>query len=341
MIRIGLVGLGFMGRTHLETYLRLEKEGQPIQVVAICDINPAKWEGQATAGNFDTKSESIDFSRFAKYTDMAEMLEKEELDAVDLCLPTYLHKDMSVLALNRGKHVMCEKPMAMNAAECSEMVEAADQNGKLLMIGQCLRFWPAYVYLKEQVDSGKLGKVRGAYFFRGGGTPDWAEWLTQKDKSGGALLDMHVHDIDTVNWLFGMPKAVSCLALNAVEGSGYDIVSTHYAYEDGKVINAQVDWTLQGDFGFDMTYRVNFEKGNIVFQNGTVKVNPSDGPGFEAELSENFGYYYEMKYFLEAITNGTPVDKAPPLSTKGSIEIAEAEIASADRQGAWIELSSR
>ncbi|MFC5652238.1 Gfo/Idh/MocA family protein [Paenibacillus solisilvae] len=336
MLRIALVGVGFMGRTHLENYARLEEEGLPIKVVAICDVDIEKLEGRAAGGNIDTGSNGLDFDRYHKYTSITEMLEKEQLDAVDLTLPTYLHKSVSVQCLKHGLHVLCEKPMALHAEECLEMLQAAEEQGKQLMIGQCLRFWPAYEYLKRLVDSGTYGQVTNGYFYRGGSTPNWGEWLLQKDKSGGALLDMHVHDVDMIHWLFGKPKAVSCLARNVIAGGGYDMLSANYRYEDGKVLNAQADWTLQGDYGFEMLYRVNFEQGNAVFQGGKLQINPNDGEGFTPELSEDLGYYFELKYFVQALLNHEPVTIAAPASTMGTIQIVEAEIESADQQGEWV-----
>lgn len=338
MLRIGLIGLGFMGRTHLENYLRLEREGVPIQVTALCDTDSAKLEGHAAGGNIDTVSSEVDYSRFAKYTSVAEMLEKESLDMVDITLPTFLHRDVSVQCLQHGLHVLCEKPMALTTEECDDMLEASAASGKQLMIGQCLRFWPGYVLLKEFVEQRKFGQVLSGTFYRCGGTPTWGAWLTKNELSGGAMLDMHVHDTDMVHWLFGKPAEVSSLGKVVIPGSGYDIVSTNYRFEDGKVITSQADWTMQGDFGFEMGYRVNFEKGNIIFNGAEVKVNPSDDEGYIAELPDEQGYYYQLKYFVEAILNQTGVTTAAPHSTKGSIAIIEAEIESADQQGAWVQV---
>lgn len=338
MLKIGLIGLGFMGNTHLENYLRLEKEGVPVKLVALCDMDPEKLKGSSQAGNIETVSGSVDFSQFNRYTSVDEMLAGEQLDAVDITLPTFLHEQVAVQCLNSGLHVLCEKPMALTTESCERMIEAAERNGKQLLIGQCLRFWPAYVYLKETVESGKFGQATAGYFFRGGGTPTYGPWLLQKEKSGGALMDMHVHDADMVNWLFGLPQAVSCLARNVLPGSGYDIVSTNYAYADGKVVNAQVDWTLGGDFGFEMSFRVNFEKGNLVFKDGKLKVNPVGSAGFEPELPEEMGYYFEQKYFAETIAGGRPIVEAAGSRVKSTIALVEAEVASADQGGAWVKL---
>lgn len=339
MLRIGLIGLGFMGRTHLDNYLRLEKEGAAIRLTAICDIDPEKLEGRATGGNIDTSSEeAVDFGRFRKYASVEDMLREEELDAVDIALPTYLHSEVSIRCLEAGLHVLCEKPMAPTAEDCEAMIAAAEANGKQLLIGQCLRFWPAYVYLKEALDKGTYGAVTSASFFRGSGTPTWGPWLIERDKGGGALLDMHVHDTDVVNWLFGKPEAVSCVARNVVPGSGYDIVSTNYRYPDGKVVNAQVDWTLQGEFGFEMSYRINFEQGNMHFRGADVQVNPNDGAGFSPKLPADQGYYYELKYFVETLIANEPIKEATPRSTQETIRIIEAEMKSAAAAGEWVSL---
>ena len=93
---------------------------------------------------------------------------------------------------------------------------------------------------------------------------------------------MHVHDIDVINSAVCKPESVSCLARNVIAGGGYDMLSTNYRYLDGKVLNAQADWTLQGDYGFDMQYRVNFEHGNAVFQGGELKINPNAAEGLHS-----------------------------------------------------------
>lgn len=335
MLKVGLIGIGFMGRGHLDNYIRLESEGFPVKLVAICDIDPDKFQGKFLPGNLNVGMGKYDFSKYNLYTNIDEMLDKELLDYVDIALPTYLHAEASIKALDRGINVLCEKPMALNSDQCAAMAEAAKRNGKKLMIAQCLRFWPEYEILKDYVESGRLGKVTGAYFYRGGGAPRWSyqNWLLQKDKSGGCLLDQHVHDVDMINWLFGKPSAVSTVARNVIPGSGYDIVSTNYIYDDGKVVNAQDDWTLEGDYGFQMLFRVNFERGNLIYEGGVLKVNPNDGKGFVPEHPAEQGYYREIKYFANCIINDEPITVATPESTTDTIKIAETEMLSADHKG--------
>ncbi|NLX70444.1 MAG: Gfo/Idh/MocA family oxidoreductase [Clostridiales bacterium] len=340
MLKAGLIGLGFMGRGHLDNYIRLESEGFPVKLVAICDIDEEKFENKFLSGNIDVGNAQYDFSKYRLYTDIDDMLEKEELDIVDIALPTYLHAEVSVKALNKGINVLCEKPMALTVEECRKMIEAAEKNNRKLMVAQCLRFWPEYEYLKECVETKRFGDVLSGYFFRGGSTPKWSyqNWLLKKEKSGGVILDQHIHDVDMINWLFGTPEAVSSIAKNVIPGSGYDIVSTRYIYDDGKVITAEDDWVLNGDFGFDMIFRVNFEKGNMVFEKGVLKVNPNDGKSFTPDLPKDDGYYREIKYFINALLNNNDIEVASPYSTMETIRIARAEIQSADNDGEYIKL---
>ncbi len=336
MLRVAIAGVGFMGRAHLENYVRLESEGHGVKLVALCDIDEEKLKGPSSGGNIDVGTGKLDYSRYSLYTDIDDMLDSEELDYLDITLPTYLHAEVSIKALNRGLAVLCEKPMALNTKQCREMIDASEANDRPLMIAQCLRFWPQYEYLKQCVDDGRYGKVISGFFFRGGGTPIWSHrnWLLNKDKSGGCLFDQHIHDVDTINWLFGLPERVSTIARNVIPGSGFDALSTNYIYSDGKVINAQDDWTLNGDFGFEMTYRVNFEKANLVFKGGVLTVNPSDGKAFVPELPPDDGYYREIRHFIDCLKTGASMDVADPKSTMESIRLAEAEAQSAANRGA-------
>ncbi|WP_019910633.1 Gfo/Idh/MocA family protein [Paenibacillus sp. HW567] len=336
MLKVGLIGFGFMGRMHFDNYVRLAAEGAPVELVAISDLLIEELKNKSASGNISTSQEVYDLSSYHLYENISDMLEHEELDIVDITLPTYLHADLACFLLEKGIHVLCEKPVAGNSADGWRMAETAEKSGKTLMIGQCLRFWPAYEYLKACVEDGRYGAVTSGYFFRGSAAPKG--WFLDGSLSGGCILDMHIHDADMVHWLFGKPDKVSTLARNVIPGSGYDTVSTHYVYPDGKVLNAQADWTLEGDYGFSMTYRVNFERGNLVFENDQLKVHPNAAPGFIAELSDDMGYYRQIKYFVEAIHQQQPVSVCLPESAVGTLEIIEAEIRSADAGGILIDL---
>lgn len=340
-LKVALVGLGGMGRGHADIYRRYEKEGFPVQLVAVCDVNPDRLKGiPAGQFNLDVGADAT-FDDYRQYTDFDELLEKEtDLDYVDIVLPTYLHCPATVKALNKGFNVFCEKPMALDPEQCRLMIDTAKKNGKKLMIGQCLRFWPEYEYLKAKVVDGTYGKVNAAYFFRGGGTPIWSfeDWLRSREKGGGALHDQHVHDTDMVNWLFGMPEKVVTSGITVFDGSGYDAVSTNYYFADGKVINAQDDWTINGDFGFEYNFRVNFERGALVYEKGKLTEYPFGGKAFEPVVSKESAYYRELVYFADCIRNDRPVEVIDPESCLDTIKIVHAETESADNHGTPVSL---
>jgi len=332
MLKVGVIGLGMMGRTHMGAY----SKNPDIAVAAVADKMVEKLKGDLSGGgNIATDQDVFDFSGVCCYENAEDLINDKALDFVDICLPTYLHAELTIQALKAGKHVLCEKPMARSLEECDAMIAAAKKNDKKLMIGQCLRFWPEYEVLKDYVANKKLGKLTGLFLFRGSNTPGWADksWFLDNDKAGGALLDLHVHDIDTVNYLLGVPESVSSVGKNLIPGSGYDMVSTNYHYTDGPVVNAVCSWELKGDFGFRMSCLAVFEEGNIVYDScldPAFKINPGKGKGFTPELPQGDGYAREIAYFAKCIEEKKPLTVLTPESTRDSIKIALAEKKSID-----------
>ncbi|MBB3110985.1 putative dehydrogenase [Paenibacillus phyllosphaerae] len=334
MLKIGLIGFGFMGRMHMDNYVRLMAEGEPIQLTAICDIRIHELKNSKAPGNIATDREVYDLSAFNLYEDIEQMLHAERLDVIDITLPTPLHADLSCRLMERGYHVLCEKPIARTYEGAVRMAETASRTGRQLLIGQCLRYWPAYEFLKDCVDDQRFGGVHAGTFYRGSESPQG--WFLNGELSGGCLLDMHIHDTDMIHWLFGMPDRVSAAGKNVIAGSGYDIVRTQYAYPDGKLIDAQADWTYAGEHGFIMGYRVNFEHGMIVFERGEVRVYPSAGEAYTPELSSDTGYYRMIRAYMHTIRSGEPNLVCPADSAAGSLKIIEAEQHSADRASEWV-----
>ncbi|MFW6065817.1 MAG: Gfo/Idh/MocA family protein, partial [Planctomycetota bacterium] len=181
-VRVGVVGLGMMGRTHLTAYRDIPQA----DVVALCDSDPDRREGERSA------------APGARATgNYRELLEDSGIDAVDLCVPTHLHATLTVEALEAGKHVFCEKPMALRTDQARAMLAAAETAGRTLMVGHVLRFWPEYVAIKQIIDDGRFGRVRSAALRRISGPPGWdAGWYADASLSGSAAMDLHIHDVD-------------------------------------------------------------------------------------------------------------------------------------------------
>jgi len=332
MLRVGVIGLGFMGKMHLGVY----QKRPDVELTAVSDIIPRKLKGDLSGGgNIPTEADFFDFTKISCYRNADDLINDKKVDFVDICLPTHLHALYTIKALEAGKDVLCEKPMANSLAECNRMITAAKSSGRKLMIAQCLRFWPEYEVLKEYVENRKLGKLLALSCFRGGGTPIWSEanWILQKDKGGGALLDMHIHDIDIITYILGMPKSVFSIGKNVVEGSGIDVVSTNYFYPEGPIVNAICNWVLNGEFGFNMTYLASFEKGNITFdasQSPTIRINPNEGKAFTPPLEPGNGYTREIDYFVKALYSKAPIERVTPEQARDSVKVALAEMLSVE-----------
>jgi predicted dehydrogenase len=198
MIKVAIAGLGFMGKMHLGVYLNLANA----EVAALCDATADSLDIKSldSGGNIETASRKVNLDSVKKYVDYDEMLRKGGFDVVDVCLPTYLHTEYVLKALDAGYHVFCEKPMAGSIEETVKILKKIEETKKLFGVGQCLRYWPAYAEIKKIVDEMKYGKVRYAEFARFSMRPDWSwkSWLTDSKRSGNAALDLHIHDVDMI-----------------------------------------------------------------------------------------------------------------------------------------------
>ena len=199
-IKIGLIGAGNIANTHIDSYKRLSNE---CEIVAICDINEARLN--ETAAKYGIEN---------KYLSVEEMLKNHpELDACDVCVWNCNHAKCAIAALDAGKHVLCEKPMAYSAKEAADMIAARDRSGKVLMIGFVMRFTDEGKIAKDFVNKGYIGDVyyARAHYVRRHGSP--GGWFANKELSGGGpIIDLGVHVIDYTRYLAGSPKPVSVFA---------------------------------------------------------------------------------------------------------------------------------
>lgn len=320
MMKVGLVGCGFMGRMHANVYGQLDGA----KLVAAAEAKPEV-----------LKRYAADFG-VATYSTLEEMLASEALDAVDICLPTYLHKDFTIQAANAGKHVLCEKPMALNLADADAMAEACDRNGVKLMIGHCIRFWPEYAYLKRMVDEGRFGKLLSVHLLRYGEFPSWSSdnWLADSALSGGGVLDMHIHDTDFALYLLGKPDSQS--SWGVIDSRGPSHVFTTMTF-GSTVAHLEGGWNLPEKTPFKHAFRAIFEDGAAIMDGGplTIYRNGTDPlvPVFETmkasgggNISDLGGYFYEIQYFVERVGKGLPLEIVTPQTSRSSLEAVLEEI---------------
>ena len=328
MVKTAMIGFGGIAQSHLKAHQSLEAAGLE-KLVAVIDVTPEQFTKRIKI-NIDTGERSL-AGDFHVYYDLEEMLSKEEIDLIDICIPSYLHAETAVTMLERGYNVLSEKPMALNSADCEKMIAAMKKSGKRLMIGQCLRFYPEYQFIKDCIEDGRYGKVTSAEFRRISGTPlwSWQNWYHDYDKAGGVITDMQIHDLDMARYLFGEPAYVECHANS--KKVKFDVSHVVMGYDFP--VTSIGDWTFQGG-KFAASYRIGFENATVVYEGGKVTVYPADlfnvSEPFEPELKGRGGIYNEIAAMINFIETGAENTKNPPESAAATIRLIEAVRVSAE-----------
>jgi predicted dehydrogenase len=334
-----MLGLGFMGGVHLRA-LR-EVAGATLAAVFSNDERQLAGDLTATQGNLGRPAERFDFSAVKQYRDLEALLGDSAIDAVDLCLPTFLHEDVAVEALRAGKHVLVEKPMALEGAGARRMVAQAKRAGKILMAAQVLRFFPEYVALRHALPG--LGAVRGAFFRRRCAAPAWGGWLQDPEKSGGGVFDLLIHDIDMCLHLFGKPEAVSAVGRYDAP-AGLDMLYGQLFYPFGVVVVCG-GWQPAPAFPFTMEYSVTLDGGTIEYSSAgrpptlytrteqALPLELCDGQAVEDGPAIRDGYTAEIAYFVECCRLGRQPERCPPRESALAVELMRTLLVARERDG--------
>ena len=328
MLKYAIIGFGGLGKLHYSNTETVKELAGDVQLVAICDGEESAF-CKKTATNLGDSGEIEGLSNYNLYTDVDELLEKEELDFVITALPTFLHEPIAVKIMKKGIHVFSEKPMAINCEQAENMLKTAKENNVKLMIGQCLRFDPIYASLRDIIKTKKYGKLIHADLHRLSVSPRWSwrNWMNDDDKSGCVALDLHVHDVDFVNWTLGAPKAVT--AFSTSYESKHDALHSIYHYDD-VLVHMTADWSYLGDFTFTAGMKLKFEDAVIVQENRDVTVYPREGASFKMDIPYENCYVNEIVEFIKCIREDRVSENNPPEESKRAIEIAFAEMKSAN-----------
>lgn len=324
MLKAGLLGIGTIGSIHYsEGYKEIMANNGPVRLEACFDITP---------NNLDV------VEGVRKYTDIDLFFESEKgkLDMVDICLPTFMHKEVAIKAMRHGFHVLCEKPMALNFKDAKEMCMVSDQTGKKLMIAQVLRFQKDFEVIREYIQNQTLGKLRNvnSYSYGGGLPAGQNNWFKNIQLSGGPIFDAHVHVVDMLVWLLGMPKCLSSVSTTKISGEKQTSISTNLVYCDGLCANVFADWATPYNKHFSSrSFRFNFENGYIIKDGKTLAIVDNKGNVTENSTDEGgVPFRKEIEYFAKTIINNTNIDWCLPESCANGIRIIEAEIESADNK---------
>lgn len=327
-MKIGFIGCGGMGTTHYLSLKVLASE-MDLEVTAIADSREEFLDKAA-----------VYFPNAAKYDNGMELIEKEELDVVHICLPSYLHVNHAVAAMEKGCHVFVEKPVCLTSEEASLILETQKRTGMQVMVGHVVRFMEEYRYLKQVYESRELGELKSIIMQRISGDVVWGfkDWFHNEKRSGSVVLDLHIHDLDFLRYMLGEPDSIDVKATSFESGMINQIIAD---YRFGNVFAvAEGVWDVSPALKFEAGFRAHFEKGTVIFnnrKNPKITVYKADGteiiPEIDTEPDENRtedgiiiselgAYYSENKYFFECLRDGKPVETAPLSEGVKSVELA-------------------
>jgi len=298
-LKVALIGAGFMGGIHIARWSIVGNA----EVIAVVDINEER--ARRLAREYNVKS---------FYKNYKDVLKEDKIDVVDVCTPTYTHKEIAVESMEHGKHVIVEKPIALRLKDADEMIKASERNHVKFMVAHCLRFWPEYVAAKEIVDSGELGEPRIVRAYRQSPFPDWAPWHNEIKLGGGVFIDMSIHDIDFLRWAIGEVNEVYARGgvLRRRNATAYDYVHAVLKFSNGAVGYVEGSWIMPKTFPFTTYLEIVGNMGILKVDNHTtssVKVFTEE-KAFDYTFVYKDAYYEELNLFTRSIIE----DAQPPIS---------------------------
>ena len=310
MLKVGLVGVGAISGSHIPTWLNNENT----KLIAICDIREEQME---------------QYAEIKHYSSYDEMLENEELDIVDICVPTFLHVEFSLKALKKGINVLCERPVSLKNDDATMLYEVAKQNNVKFMVAQVLRFWNEYVVLKELYENKKYGKLLSGSMIRLSARPKWSwdNWYTDEKRSGIVPFDLHIHDIDFMVFAFGKPKNVTSYRSNTPT---QDYINAVYNFGDFSICS-EASW-YASPYPFKAEFRFQFEKAVVANEDGAFKIYEADGEiidysakseceASDISIPKSNGYQNEIEYFIDCVLNNKQPETVKPDELETVIEI--------------------
>ncbi|MBI1929974.1 Gfo/Idh/MocA family oxidoreductase [Candidatus Poribacteria bacterium] len=315
MVRIGIIGIGFMGMIH---YYGAKKVSGG-EVVAICTRDQKKLNGDWTSiqGNFGPRGGMEDVSHIRKYHQIEDLLADPGIDMVDICLPTHLHQSVSIAALKAGKHTLVEKPIGIRLDDANEIVQVGVESGRHFMVAHVLPFFAEFAYAKNAVESGKYGQLLGGHFKRIISKPTWSRDLTDLEKSGGPGIDLHIHDTHFIQLLCGVPDAVFSQGKLA-GGNFVEYLTTQYIYKGKNLsISCSSGSVSQRGRAFSHGFELYLEKATLLYEFATLggeavtsmplTLLTDDGKVHKPDLGDVDAidaFTNELQYAVDAIDQG-------------------------------------
>jgi predicted dehydrogenase len=325
-LTVGLLGAGLIAGVHAHAY----RASPGVRLVAVADPVPGK--ADRIADHYGAKV----------MPDLQSLLDLG-VDVIDVCTPPTAHADATVTALEAGRHVICEKPIARSMAEARRVVAAADAAPGMLTIGHVSRFEPDHKSARELVDAGEVGEVRLVKHSTTSTLPNWTEggWLADPSTSGGPLVDQAVHSFDYARWVIGSP-AVRVHGMTADSGAGpstYALATVRYA--NGAVAHVECGWAHPPARGFKLSTEIVGTQGRITWSYDHMMsgvLYPREGDTEWWDTMGDRGFALELRTFFDAMRSDGP----PPVPAREAMESLRTALAAREsaRTGRTINLTT-
>lgn len=330
MVQVAVLGAGFMGSTHAKAYAAMPE----VEVAAI--YAPSADRGDPLAREIG--------SRWTD--DLAAVYSDPNIEAIDICLPTPQHREAAEAALAAGKHVLLEKPIALSLEDARALVRSNEETDRVFMIAHVLRFWPEYAEIARRVGSGELGPPRTGFASRRQPFPAWSALFSRSDLTGGAVIDMMIHDYDALNWVFGTPLAVTARGMRNARSGGFDQVQVLIDYGEGASALVDGGMMMPESYPFSSRLEVLCDEGAMeyAFSAGGRSVEmgagvneltlyPNEGDPLRLSPAQVDPYAAECAYFVDAIIRGNDADRATPADALQALAVALAARESLEQGG--------
>jgi predicted dehydrogenase len=335
-MKLAVLGLGFMGSTHLKAIKNIA--GAELAAIVSSDEGKRSGDLSGIQGNLGGPGEKMDFSGVARYATVEEALADPEIEAVDICLPTDQHAPVALAALRAGKHVLVEKPLALDGATADQLVAESHKQGRTLMTAQVLRFFPEYRAAADMVRRGELGPLRSVILRRRCAAPSWSKWLSDPSRSGGGVFDLLIHDVDFCLHLRGIPEAVTATGHEDME-RGIDVIAGRFHYVGGASVVVSGGWHHPKAYPFSMEFTLVGDEGTLEYSSAgrPLTLYTAAGTAEPVSLPVVDGYQAEIEYFLECAATGKHPVLCPPEDSALAVKMTRYMVESRSWNGETIE----
>ena len=321
MERIGLVGTGFMGKTHANSYREIDNA----TVTAVASLEKDRF----SFAEEQTPDAEV-------YGDAEVMMDEADITAVDICTPTPTHRRFVEAAAERGFGVFCEKPLARTTADVDAIVETVTDAGITFMTGHVLRYFPEYVEAKRRIDAGEIGSLGTLHTERLSSPPRYGtnSWFGDTEQSGGVLLDMAIHDFDYLRWVAGEVDHVFARTAEWEDDHLNQHSSVVLRFENGTVGHVEASWAYPDGSPFVTSYEFAGDDGLLEFDSRderSVRVSGgAEGTNAPSSPLAKSPYTRELEHFVDCLENGTEPDISAD-DARQAVKIALAALESVER----------